>query len=259
MAQYIEVEEAIGMSGLRVVLTPGVPGPWSESAKGILYVKKLPYTRVKQIIAAPNEALRKWTAQETAPVFVYNDERPRSLWIDQLYLAERLAPTPALIPDDIDDRMRMFGMANELCGENGFGWARRLMILDDTLNTPNLPDQGKQFANFMGNKYGYGKEVSAAAPARVGAIVAAFAKQLDAQRKRGSKFLIGDRLSALDIYWACFAALLKPLPDDLCKITPAFRKMYECEHPAVTKAATPALFEHRDFIYHEYLQLPVDL
>ncbi len=259
MAQYIEVEEAIGMSGLRVVLTPGVPGPWSESAKGILYVKKLPYTRVKQIIGAPNEALRKWTAQETAPAFIYNDERPRSLWNDQLYLVERLAPEPALIPEDIDDRTRMFGLANELCGENGFGWARRLMILEDTLSVPNLPESGKQFANFMGNKYGYGKEVATAAPTRVASILTAFSRQLEEQRKRGSKFLIGDRLSALDIYWACFAALIKPLPDNLCKMTAAFRKMYECEHPAITKAAAPGLFEHRDFIYNEYLQLPVDL
>ena len=38
MAQYVEVEDAMKMSGLRVVLSPGVPGPWSESAKGILHV-----------------------------------------------------------------------------------------------------------------------------------------------------------------------------------------------------------------------------
>src|SRR5580704_4306178 len=111
MAQYIEVEQALGMPGLRVVLSPGVPGPWSESAKGILHVKKLPYDKVRQIVGGPNEALRKWTSQETAPSFIYNDERPRNLWNDQLNLAERLAPEPALVPEDIDDRERMFGLA----------------------------------------------------------------------------------------------------------------------------------------------------
>jgi hypothetical protein len=40
MAQYIEVDQAIPMSGLRVVFSPGLPGPWSESAKGILHVKR---------------------------------------------------------------------------------------------------------------------------------------------------------------------------------------------------------------------------
>jgi hypothetical protein len=150
MAQYSEVEQAIAMPGLRVVLSPGVPGPWSESAKGILHVKKIPYVKVRQILGAENPALRQWTAQETAPAFIYNDERPRSIWSDQLYLAERLAPAPTLIPANLEDRARMFGLANELCGENGFGWARRLMILHEGLSNPNLPEAGRQFSTFLG-------------------------------------------------------------------------------------------------------------
>jgi glutathione S-transferase len=259
MAQYVEIEQAIGMPGLRVVLTPGVPGPWSESAKGILYVKKLPYVKVRQIIGAPNEALRKWTAQETAPAFVYNDERPRSIWSDQLYLVERLAPNPPLIPSDIDERTRMFGLANELCGENGLGWARRLMILHETLAMPNLPEAGRKFSTYLGQKYDYTPAGGAAAPGRVAAIVASMARQLESQRQRGSRFLIGERLSALDIYWACFAALLQPLPENLCPMPANFRRIYECKDPAVAHAAAPELFAHRDFIYREYLELPVDL
>ena len=259
MAQYVEVEQAIGMSGLRVVLSPGVPGPWSESAKGILYVKKIPYVKVRQVVGGENEPLRKWTAQETAPAFVYNDERPRSIWSDQLYLAERIAPNPALIPAQIDDRIRMFGLANELCGENGLGWARRLMILQESLANPNLPEAGRKFSTFMGQKYGYTPERAAAAPQRVAAIVTSFAGQLEAQRQRGSRFLIGDRLSALDIYWACFAALLHPLPENLCPMPQSFRRMYDCNDPVVMHAVVPELFAHRNFIYREYLELPVDL
>ena len=45
---YIEIDDAIGRGGLRLVLTAGVPGPWSESAKGILKVKKIPYAPVRQ-------------------------------------------------------------------------------------------------------------------------------------------------------------------------------------------------------------------
>jgi len=48
MAEYLNVEDARKLSGLRVVLSPGVPGPWSEAAKGILYVKKIHYVRVRQ-------------------------------------------------------------------------------------------------------------------------------------------------------------------------------------------------------------------
>jgi glutathione S-transferase len=259
MAQYVEIDHAIGMSGLRVVLTPGIPGPWSESAKGILYVKKIPYVKVRQIVGEENEPLRRWTAQETAPAFVYNEERPRSLWNDQLYLVERLAPDPPLIPEAMEDRIRMFGLANELCGENGLGWARRLMILHQTLSAENAPDAGKSFAIFMGRKYGYAPELGAAAPNRVAAILAQFSDQLERQRGRGSRFLIGDRLSAVDIYWGCFAALIRPLADDLCSMPRGFRRMYECTDPEVTRACAPGLFEHRDFIYREYLELPVDL
>ena len=76
-------------------------------------------------------ALKAWTAQESAPVAAYNDERPRSTWIEQLYLAERLAPNPPLIPAAIDDRILMFGYCNEICGENGFSWSKRLLLFHD--------------------------------------------------------------------------------------------------------------------------------
>src|ERR1700758_5476495 len=111
MAQYVEVEQAVGMTGLRVVLSPGVPGPWSEAAKGILHVKKIPYTKVRQELGGENLPLLRWSAQTTAPVFVYENERPRSIWNDQLYLAERLAPEPSLIPSSFEQRTLMFGLS----------------------------------------------------------------------------------------------------------------------------------------------------
>ncbi|HJU27918.1 MAG TPA: hypothetical protein VJ718_02045, partial [Candidatus Binataceae bacterium] len=210
-------------------------------------------------LGGENVPLMRWTAQTTAPAFIYENERPRSIWIDQLYLAERIGPQPPLIPDNLADRVLMFGLSNEICGENGFGWSRRLMMLHPTMSNPNAPEQARKFSAFMGGKYGYSSEVAQAAPRRVAEILKALNAQLDSQRRRGSRFLIGDRLSALDIYWACFAALIQPLPDELCKMSPGFRRMYVCEDQIVMEAATPQLLAHRDFIYHEYLELPVDL
>src|SRR5262249_52477755 len=218
VAQYVEVEQAVAMSGLKIVLSPGVPGPWSEAAKGILYVKQLPYAKVRQELGGENLPLKRWSAQTTAPVFVYENERPRSLWNDQLYLAERLAPDPPLIPQTLEQCVLMFGLANELCGENGFGWSRRLMKLHGTLSNANAPAAAKSGANFLGRKYGYSPEPAEAAPKRVAEILHTLNAQLDAQHKSGSRFLIGDQLSALDIYWAAFAALIRPLQDDLCKM-----------------------------------------
>lgn len=259
MAEYIEVEQAVAISGLRVVLSPGVPGPWSEAAKGILHVKKLPYTKVRQELGGENLPLLRWSAQTTAPVFVYEDERPRSLWNDQLYLAERLAPNPPLFPESLEQRALMFGLANELCGENGFGWSRRLMMLHTTLSNPNAPAAAKSGAGFLGRKYGYSPAPAQTAPQRVAEILRELNRQLESQRKSGSRFFIGNRLSALDIYWAAFAALIEPLAEELCKMSPGFRRMYTCTDPAVTAAISSELMAHRDFVYHQFLELPVDL
>jgi len=53
-----------------------VSGPYSEAAKGILHVKKLPYIKAKQEILGANVALHRWTGQTTAPVAAWNDEPP---------------------------------------------------------------------------------------------------------------------------------------------------------------------------------------
>lgn len=42
-------------------------------------------------------------------------------------------------------------------------------------------------------------------------------------------------------------------------MTDDFRAMYSTVGPVIEAAADPALFEHRDFIYAEYLTLPLDL
>jgi hypothetical protein len=258
MAEYIEIEQAVTMSGLRVVLPPGIPGPWAEAVKGILCVKKIPFNRVRhdRTNYAP---LIRWTAQSSAPVMVYNDERPRSVWGDQLFLAERLQPEPALVPSTVEDRIPMFGLSNELCGENGFGWSRRLMLIHAAVTDPNAPEEARKGMLAFGSKYGYSPAAANAAPAKVAQIVQALAERLESQRSRGFLFLVGNSLSALDIYWAVFAALIEPLPDSLCPMPADFRRRYVCDDATVRAATTPQLLAHRDFIYHEYLELPVDL
>jgi len=70
------------------------------------------------------------------PVAIWNDKRPRSTWIEQRYLVERLAPATALIPTNIEDLTVMFGDSNKLSGENGFGWSRRMTLLGAILTNP---------------------------------------------------------------------------------------------------------------------------
>ncbi|MBI3302469.1 MAG: hypothetical protein HYZ72_10405 [Deltaproteobacteria bacterium] len=221
-------------------------------------MKKVPYVSVHSRGSdGSDRELREWTAQASAPVAIWNDERPRSTWIEQLYLAERLQPTPSLIPANIEDRVLMFGYCNELCGENGFGWSKRLTMIHSMLSDPRSDDATRAFWTYMGNKYGYSPEAAEAAPARMAEILQLLGARLEQQRAKGSKFFIGNQLSALDIYWAAFAALIQPLPPELCPMATAFRAFYTNANPVVVAATSPLLLEHRDFIYREYLELPI--
>jgi glutathione S-transferase len=257
--KYASIAEARKMSGLRLILGEvAVPGPWREACKGIFYVKKIPYTPVASASADGSQReLIEWTAQASAPVAVWNDERPRSTWIEQLFLAERLQPEPALIPANIEDRALMFGMINEIAGENGLAWQRRHQLIDGTVSNPNTDERTRNFWKRFGGKYLYSEEAVKAAPARIASILKFLGARLASQKAKGSKFFIGDRLSALDIYWATFSGIIRPLPPELCPMAANFREMYTARSPEIIAALSPALFEHRDFIYRDYLELPV--
>jgi hypothetical protein len=258
MVEYIEIEQAKPLSGLRIVLPPGRPNPWGEALKGMCYVKKLPYTRVRKA-QGHDAALQAWTSQSSAPVAIWNDERPRSTWSEQLYLVERLAPAPALIPTTIEDRTLMFGLSNELCGENGFGWSRRVMVLDAALTNPQSDEAARTFASYMGGKYGHTTAAAEAAPARVAQILRLLDARLAQQQTAGQTYFIGGQLSALDIYWATFAVLVQPLPPELCPIPEPLRVSFTNTNPTVAAAVTPRLLAHREFIYRTHLELPMQL
>ena len=258
MAEYVEIESAKTLSGLRIVLPPGRPNPWGEALKGMCYLKMIPYTRVRKA-QGQDAALQAWTSQSSAPVAIWNDERPRNTWLEQLYLVERLAPEPALIPTTIEDRTVMFGFSNELCGEHGFGWSRRVMLLDATLTNPQSDDAARTFASYMGGKYGYDRAAAETAPARVAQILRVLEVRLAQQQAAGRQYFLGDQLSALDLYWATFAVLIQPLPPDLCPIPEPLRVSFTNTNPVVAAAVTSRLIAHREFIYREHLELPMQL
>ena len=124
---YVSVEEAIKRQGLRMVVVGGVPSPWGEAAKGILHIKGIDWVAVRLVY--DSEPLRQWAGQRSGPVAVYDNEAPRAGWAEILLLAERLAPTPSLLPADPAERALVFGLAHEICGQDGLGWARRLQLI----------------------------------------------------------------------------------------------------------------------------------
>jgi glutathione S-transferase len=253
---YRSVAEARDLPGLRLVLSMGAPGPWGEAAKSIFHVKGVPYTPVGQFPGMPNEELVEWTGHANAPIAILDGEKPRTGWSEILALAERIAPEPRLIPRDAAERVLMFGLCHEICGENGFGWTRRLMLLQPMMS-PTIGEPFRTIGQTLAARYEYSAEAAAAAPARVADILRLLSTQLARQRDEGHDFLVGSSLSAADIYWATFAALVGPLPDDLCPLPPYLRDSYANVGEVVGSALDPQLLAHRDRIYRNYLQLPM--
>ena len=266
--EYIEIAAARKMAGLRVVLGAyPIPGPWRESCKGILWVKGLKYTPVRTANAGASDLalgmgdsqteLIAWTGQASAPVMAWNDEKPRTGWLEQLLLAERLNPEPRLLPENVEDRIRMIGMANELLGEQGLVWEKRLLMVHEPLQVLAADDPQRTFFVFLGEKYGYTPAAADAAAIRITGIVEAFAQQLARQQAAGQRYLIGNALSALDIYWAACCAILDPMPPERCPMADGFRGAYGNRDPRINQALTPALRAHRDFVYETHLELPI--
>jgi glutathione S-transferase len=253
--RYIGVEEARTRKGLRMVVVGDVPSPWGEAAKGILHIKGIEWAAVRLVY--DSELLREWAGQRSAPVAIYENERPRTGWAEILLLAERLQPSPSLVPADPTARAWVFGLGHEMCGEAGLGWSRRLQLIHAGLqNAGGFPEH---IAKYLGKKYGYSPETGAASAARVAELLRMFATRLKAQHEKGSRYYLGDTLTALDIYGATFMALFAPLPHEQCAMAASTRAAFETRDAQTEAALDPILLEHRDMMYAEHLELPLSL
>ncbi len=165
--EFIDTAQAKQRPGLRLVTVGGVPSPWSESAKGIFHVKKIPFAGVR--FSPADAELQAWTGCDNAPVALFEDEKPCSGWADILLLAERLRPEPRLIPEDPEQRAWFFGLAHEICGEMGLGWSRRLHGIHESVDTETAVGFPLGIAKYLGPKYGYRPDNKAEAQRRSGA------------------------------------------------------------------------------------------
>lgn len=250
--QYVSVEEAIPKPGLRMVVVGGVPSPWGEAAKGIFHVKGLDFVATRLVY--DNDALKTWAGQRSGPVVVYDDEPPRSGWAEILMLAERLAPTPALLSLEPNERGRAIALANDFCGERGLGWSRRLQLVHAGLQrNGGFPER---VAGYLGKKYGYdGAQVDENA-SRLRELLGRVAAAL---RAAGGEYYHGKTFGAVDIYSAAFMALFAPLPDAVCRMEPYARAAFEWLNDETRAALDPALLAHRDRMYARHLETPLAL
>ncbi|RLQ20406.1 hypothetical protein DWB85_17820 [Seongchinamella sediminis] len=249
--EYMSVTEARECPGLRVVLSTGVPGPWGESIKAMLAFKGLDYLPVAQEGGGENPELMAWTGQTAAPVLVSEELPPSCHWLDQLMLLERLQAEPALLPVACEARARAIGLCALIAGADGFGWLRRLLMLQPMMERDKVPAAGRRLAA----KYGYSPAAVRQAAPRLRQISQYLEQCLVSA---GGDYFLGSAPGAVDFYWANFAGMIKPLPPELSPMPDWFRAIYTSADPQLLACLGAPLEAHRDRMHERHIATPLD-
>ena len=251
--EYLSVEQAKNHPGLRLVLTRGVPGPWSEAAKAVFGLRKVDYAAVTQVGGRDNAELIDWTGHRNAPIAILENEPPRVRWLEILDLAERLGSGPSLYPGDRSDRIQMVGLINEIAGERGFAWNARLLMLHAgaMAGGPNVVQKNPMYA-----EYQYDASQIEDTKVLIESFLEDFAALIKTQYDNGSRYLVGSNLTAADVYWAYFSNMLQSLPPEQNPMPDGLRQSWAVLGKSV-QGWDPVLIEHRDRIFDEHLILPL--
>ena len=141
----------------------------------------------------------------------------------------------------------MFGLCAVVLAEDGLIWNMRILI-----DSP------------LGQKYGYSKEASSAAPGKIAEVITLIDSRLEAQEKRGSRYLLGDALTAADIYWATMSMTVLPAPPEIMPRTQQNKGMLiffesNSKIPVIEEALTKRIEDHQQFILTTYCETPAVL
>ena len=248
----MSIGDARNLDCIRLILTAGVPAPWGECIKAIMHLKKIKYTAVAQLIGKRDAELREWTGQDSAPVLVLPDNRVFSSWESILWQLETLAPDIKVIPNDIAKRIQMFGFLREFAGINGFAWNRRLQ----SLQAAGGPSSNEIVA-VLCERYGYNDDAIERAEKTIRNMLLHCSNHLKKQAQSGSKFYVGNALSAVDIYSAIMCSIMiNPLEHSKIPMPEGMRQGYS-SHSHLWSGLDEAFWQHRDFIMANYVELPL--
>ena len=136
---------------------------------------------------------------------------------------------------------------DSVLGEDGLVWNMRIMM-----DSP------------LAQKYGYSEEASAAAPGKIAEVITLIDNRLKAQENHGSRYLIGDSLSAADVYWATMSMTILPVPLEIMPKTQQNQGMLgffemNSKIPQVASALTERIAEHQQYILTTYCEPPAVL
>ena len=255
---FITLDEAAAMKeGVRITFIPGIQALYAEALKNICFVKEIPIIRALHPLMGVDEKtgedrqkrLYELTSQSSLPTMFVNDERPRNVWIEQLALAERIgsANSPTLIPADFEQRVEVFGLCSVVLGEDGLVWNMRIM------------NDGP-----LGRKYGYTDEASLTAPAKIAEVTGLIDRRLEKQAEHGSRYLVGETLTAADIYWATMSMSITAVPPEIMPVTEQNQGMLKffaanSKIPIIAEVLSHRIEAHQRHILQAYCETPAVL
>jgi glutathione S-transferase len=256
LREYVDLETARAARGLRMLAAASIPSPFTEAAKGLFRIKRLRHLIVRFKPRDPEQSA--WTGTHNAPVVFHDDEPPRTGWAEIIVLAERLGGAP-LVPDEPARRAQLFGLLHEIAGEEGLTWSCRLMMIDAGLTTGGQRGFPLQVARYLAPKYGHREGCAPAARAAIDQRLAFFEALAREARAAGRPYLLGDAVSALDVYLATSLTPLAGITQADCpamvpQVLTAFQHLVEDMGPLPA-----ALREHRELMLQRHLGAPIEL
>ena len=204
--------------------------------------------------------MKAWTGADSVPVVLFDDEQPLTGWAEIIALAERLGGRVPLVPADPETRARMFDLISELAGEGGLAWSNRLLMIDGGMRSEGREGFPLPVAQYLAPKYGHAPDCAAPARARVAEVLAQLDRALAAARAAGHRYLLGDTLTALDIYIATFLTPIAGVTEAECPaMRAALRPAFTHVQREVGGLLSAELAAHRRFIHDEHLGWPIVL
>ena len=141
----------------------------------------------------------------------------------------------------------MFGLCAVVLGEDGLVWNMR--ILND---------------GPLSRKYGFSDDASAAAPAKIAEVITLIDTCLQRQAEQGSPYLVGDALTAADIYWATMSMCVTATPPEIMPVTQQNKGMLKffaanSQLPMIANVLSKRIEDHQRYILTTFCETPAVL
>jgi glutathione S-transferase len=250
--EFVDLETAKTARGVRLVTSAVVPSPWSEAAKALFTLARIPFVVVR---AAPRDpAIFAWTHAHNVPAVFHDDEPPRTVWSQIVALADRLVPG-ALLPTELDQRIATIGLVHEIAGEDGLGWNARLMMIHTGLTTDGARGFAPPVAKYLAAKYGYAPDRIDHARSRARQVLTALAARLG-----DAPYFAGERPGVLDAYTATFLTPLTHLTEADCpRMPPAVRAGFAAAADELGPHVPASLLALRRRMFEQHLPFPIEI